>query len=115
MKKTLLTLASVLVISFSQLGMAVECDPGLKPDFKLNTGTFDAEQFKRDNKPDEDTAGSVMLCFMGTTSGGMSPTKVFNDTCGCKENIKKHCSIKKKKLRASGVPIEWCAPFYPFL
>lgn len=97
------------------IAYAEECDPGLQPDFQLNTGGFDVNQFKKDNKPSEDTAQTVMFCFMGTTSGGMSPNKVFNDVCGCKEKIKKHCKIKKGKLKPNGVPKAWCAPFAPFL
>lgn len=115
MKKLLIPLIAMLALSISGLTIAKECDPGLKPDYALNTGTFNADQFKKANKPPEDSAKSVMMCFMGSSQPGMSPEKIFKETCGCDEQIKKHCSIRKGKIKASGVPKEWCGPFAPFL
>lgn len=117
MKKIIVSLFAMLVLSLSSLTFAEECDPGFQPDYPAGTeGTFSTDQFKKANKPPEDSAGSVMMCFMGTSTAGMSPDQVFNKTCGCKEEIKKHCSLSKKgKIKASGVPKPWCEPFAPFL
>jgi hypothetical protein len=117
MKKTIISLFAMLVLTLSSQTFAKECDPGFQPDYPAGTeGTFSTDQFKKANKPPEDSAGSVMMCFMGSSQPGMSPTKIFNDTCGCKEEIKKHCSLSKKgKIKAKGVPKAWCAPFAPFL
>lgn len=115
-KKSLLTAIAFACAISSSMSFAQECDPGFQPDAEMNTPGFDPSAFAKKNKV-TNSVGSTQFCFLGSSASGMSPTKVFNDVCGCKEEIKKNCSIGKKGriIGHNGVPSAWCVPFAPFL
>ena len=114
MKKMIVVFLFCMGFLLGSSAFAEDCSPNFQPDYKTNTGDFDVNTFTKQNST-EDSAGSVQMCFLGTTSGGMNPSAVFNNVCGCKDEIKKHCSLHHGNIRASGVPTAWCAPFAPFL
>ncbi|MEG0867339.1 MAG: hypothetical protein RSG77_09825 [Hafnia sp.] len=114
MKKLLASLLTLLTLSLAAPAFADQCDPGISSDGELNSGNFSVEDFKQMSQQKQNSKGAVEFCFLG--SALKSPEKIFNQQCGgCKEEIKKHCSIKKGKIKAKGVPPAWCAPFAPFL
>jgi hypothetical protein len=116
MRKIIAALLFSLSLAIPIFSQAAECTPQMKPDFQLNTGGFDSQAYQNANKPAEDSAGTVQVCFLSSSQPGLSPTSVFDNLCGCKEEIKKHCSITKKgKIKGNGVPQPWCVPFGPFL
>jgi hypothetical protein len=114
MKKIISAFLLSLSLMVSCVSQAADCEPKMQPDYQMNGG-FDVDAYKSANKPAEDSAGTVQVCFLSSSQPSMNPTKVFDNLCGCKEEIKKHCSLKHGKIKASGVPSAWCAPFAPFL
>lgn len=118
MKKRNFILVTMLGALFSASpAFAGNCDPGFQKDYAVSTPGFDPAAFASENKDKvSDSKGTTQFCFLGASASGMSPKKVWDDMCGCKEEIKKNCSIKKGKIKAkNGVLAPWCEPFRPFL
>jgi hypothetical protein len=114
MKKIFAYLLIIFSLGLSLSSQAQDCQPQFKKDYKLNTGSFDPEAFAKQNQT-SDSAGSVKMCFLAVSTVGMSPSKVYNEVCGCKEAINTHCSLHHGDIRAAGVPSAYCEPFKGFL
>lgn len=68
-----------------------------------------------------DSGMNVILCAAGVTTGGLSPKEVFTMK-GCRDSIKKNCSMRKRKKTSpwrlhaeGGASLASCSVFQSFL
>ncbi len=100
-------LAFILTL-MSTTAFGLECLDMSPGDYGDNTGAKQS-QIESAYKKQEDSKTDLQACFM---DGLMRGKHMALTSCPCKDAVKKHCSWRKGKIRASGgADKAWCVFF----